>query len=867
MKTTKSSNEIRDEIEQLHREIARFKQREAQFSDLEERLRRTLHDLGVHQEELRTQNEELVLTRDKLETLLNKYSTLFMDSPVGYLVLDQWQRILETNHAAGRLLHFPIGQLLGKPFLPFVEKSMRPVWDAHFHRVFKLDAATDEIRLRCQGDASIHCLLESRRTRNPDTNQPLCLTLCFDISDRKKAEDRIAELAERNRRILDSAGEGILGVDGGGRILFANPHACSLLGGQVELLLGKKLGATLRLRSSDGNVLDAEDNPIGATLADGRVRAIQDHLIARLNGSRFHAEYVVSPTFHEGGISGLVFTFRDITLRKEAEAAILQAKEAAESANRAKSAFLATMSHEIRTPMNAIIGMAELVDADTSPEERREAMGIIKESGYALLTLINDILDLAKIESGEIHIQQEPFSPRDLIQSVYGIMRVPAVEQKGLQLLRHVDEGVPDAVQSDHARLRQILINLVGNAVKFTERGSIRLSVTAEPRVGDIQVLVFAVADTGIGIPRDKLELIFESFVQADSSTYRKYGGTGLGLAISKRLVDFMEGRIWVESREGQGSVFRVAVPMTVIDLNKGLVMPSLDDPRLIGLPTLSPQVLGRPSGFAPQAFSLIHGVPPDTRILVAEDDQVNQLVILKMFKRLGFIPDLAQNGLEVLERVKRRDYDLIFMDVQMPEMDGMAAVRTLREWERTSGRARHVTVVALTAFALAGDHQACLAAGMDDYLCKPVRGRDLQGILHRWVGRDRHVPKSRDGSDSVVDTALLTALREELEEGFVSVVSVCLLAMTEGERQIAQAIESQQPATLAIWASKVKTAALQVGANVVVLWADRLENLGRGGSTAGAEELLTQLEEAIWQAREAIRPLLEGMPPSTLHR
>ena len=271
-----------------------------------------------------------------------------------------------------------------------------------------------------------------------------------------------------------------------------------------------------------------------------------DGYLHRRKGARFPASYTVAPTFHAKGISGLVFTFRDDTQRKEIELSLKEAKEEAEAANRAKSAFLATMSHEIRTPMNAIIGMADYVEDSTSQEERAEAMSVIKESGQALLTLINDILDLAKIESGEVGLASEVFSTRDLIESVRSIMHYPANVQKGLQLETYIAQDVPVAVFGDYRRIRQILINLVGNAVKFTANGQINIVVEIDRFKDDEPYLRFSVKDSGIGIPEERLEAIFQNFVQADQATNHQYGGTGLGLAISKRLVEAMKGTIWV---------------------------------------------------------------------------------------------------------------------------------------------------------------------------------------------------------------------------------------------------------------------------------------------------------------------------------
>ncbi|MBF0622129.1 MAG: PAS domain S-box protein [Magnetococcales bacterium] len=851
-KTTKSKREIENEVEQLKQQIEVYKKKDSLFSVLESQLQHTLDNLNIYQEELRTQNEELLLTRDKLETLFNKYSLLFMDSPVGYFVVDHWHKIIETNHAAAELLGIAKDQLINKPFLPFVAKKMRHNLDSHFRRAFNRERACDEIVLLHNRDKPVYCLLESRLTRQPEKDQPLCLTVVFDITERKQAEDRIAELAEQNTRILDSVAEGIIGINSSRQIIFVNPSAAQLLGVDVIDILGRDPCEVLRASTLDDQPVSIENDPIVETLKDGRMRTILDCFFHRKSGERFPASCTASPTFHDGGISGLVFTFQDATERKEIEERLNIAKEEAESANRAKSAFLATMSHEIRTPMNAIIGMADFVDATTSQEERTEAMDIIKESGQALLILINDILDLAKIESGELGIQNEVFSPRDLIESIYNIMRYSASKQNNLALERHIDSNVYPAIKGDFRRVRQILINLVGNAIKFTASGSVTINLSLAPDTEAEPSLIYTVEDTGVGISQSKIDTIFESFVQADSTTQQQYGGTGLGLAISKKLVNIMGGRIWAESLLGKGSRFSFSVPAQPVDLEDSINGKVTGDDYPASLPSAMPsKVISK--------FHPTSDIPKDARILLAEDDPINQIVILKMFKRLGIHPTLAQDGLEVLALTAKDDYDLIFMDVQMPRMDGLTAVSRIREREKIDKNHHHTTVIALTAYALEGDQERCLGAGMDDYLCKPVRGSDLHSTLYRWLGDERKASslvRHQEPSTltPVLDEVILLELQADLEEDFETIVSLTLMSMTERTVAIKEAFTNNDPRSLENMAHNLKSTSLQFGAMKVGSIAEQLERLGRAGSIAEAQLLIDTLEEEVNNVQEAVK-------------
>ncbi len=506
--------------------------------------------------------------------------------------------------------------------------------------------------------------------------------------EQKKSDQRLRDQQFYTRSLIESNIDALMTTDPSGIITDVNKQMEALTGCTRDELIG-------------AHFKDYFTDPGRAEAGIKRVlreKSVTDYeLTARARDGKQTVVSYNATTFYDRNrkLEGVFAAARDVTERKRVEAELQQAKAVAESANKTKSDFLASMSHEIRTPMNAIMGIADLLAKTELTPEQDKFVQIFRRSGDNLLNLINDILDLSKVEASQLDLEQTGFALNDHLEKVMEMV-APRAQEKSLTLVCEIKPGVSNGLVGDPTRLRQVLLNLLGNAIKFTQSGSVSLCVELDSDEAASTALRFTVTDTGIGIDDEKLDFVFERFTQADSSTTRRFGGSGLGLTISRRLVELMGGRIWVTSRLDMGSVFAFVVPFEVSALD------------------MRP-VAGAAAGTVGEE-PLRH-----LRILMAEDSPDNCTIALAYLADTPDQVDVAETGLRACKMFQDGRYDLVLMDRQMPVMDGLTATRNIRTWEKANDRAP-TPIIALTASALKGDRESCLAAGSTAYLTKPIK-------------------------------------------------------------------------------------------------------------------------------------------------
>jgi PAS domain S-box-containing protein len=899
-------NKWQHQLDEVQRTIARLEQQtrtnptanETMQEALEE-LHATLEELTTTGEELRQQQEELAAVHAHVEAERARYYSLFEFAPDGYIITDVHGTIHEVNRAATLLLNLEREVLSRRPLLIFVlpEDQLRylallgqltagkrvhlwnlrmqsrntspfnaaivahPIYNEKRGEVTSIrwllrDVTTQveqeqTLQARETALAEANAMLEHRVSARTAKLVAANKQLQQEIAERRKAEESLRESEERFRMIADNARDIIF------RCRYKPSHYFEYVSPSVEAILGYTPEEYYADPHLAVRIIHPESQPIHQEIIETITPMFYGPSILRhisKDGREVWLEtHMQAITDEAGNLVAIDGIARDVTERKRAEEALCQAREVAETATRAKSEFLSTMSHEIRTPLNAVIGMTTLLLDTSLDTEQQTYVETIHTSGNALLTLINDILDFSRIEAGYLELEQAPFDLRTCVEEALDML-APRAAEKGLELAYWMGLDVPPTLVGDIGRVRQILINLVGNAVKFTEAGEVVVEVTGHREQapgngesGDTCHLPpvacrLSVRDTGIGIPADQMGRLFQSFSRVDSSTTRKYGGTGLGLVISKRLAQMMGGTIWAESEVGRGSTFHatfVAEPVAsehppflaanqpdlqgrrvlIVDDNATIrqllsryaelwgmlphavesvpaafeqsepchlillnvhhpaeetatlirrlrslrdACPTAHQVPVLALVTLTMRhkmgeatdKMGflvkpvRPALLHRALVSLVRGEPverrhlfehypldPQTgqneplRILLAEDNIVNQQVALHLLKRIGYHADIAVTGCKVLEAVHRRQYDVILMDVQMPEMDGIEATKRIRALGKTIWQPR---IIAMTAHAQESDRQCCFDAGMDNYLSKPVQLGELVEKLRR---------------------------------------------------------------------------------------------------------------------------------------
>ncbi len=869
---------------------------------------------------------------------------LLASAPVAISVIDVGGEVQGINPHFERLFGYSSDQAVGQNIdALIVPKSEIPKASQLQRRARAGDTVVVEVERRRKDGTLVPVRLSARRVEGSAEGH--VFVMYEDISDRRRAQDALTKLAS----IVETSADAIIGQTLDGTVTTWNAAAQRLFGYTLGDVQGKHISL---LAPPD------KSGEVGAILE--RIRR-GDHIEhfetmrVRKDGTAVPVSISISVTRDSAGrISGFSTIARDVREEVATREALRNARDAAERLAHTRSAFLANMSHEIRTPLNAVLGLTELLlDTELAPEQRH-SLSLVQVAGETLLTLLNDILDLSKIEAEQVRLEAIPFGPTHLIETTIGLLTGRA-RQKRIELLVDVAADVPAMVRGDPTRLRQVLTNLVGNAIKFTEMGEIVVSVQAAGVLdgGARTRLRFAVRDTGIGIPADKLETIFEEFGQADESTTRKYGGTGLGLAIARRLVRLMDGDLTVVSTVGQGTEFVFTVPLTVeatatpapaeagatpltgrrvlvVDdstTNRRIVrgvlaaaglqvgeadsgdaglaalqaaqargapydlvildqqMPGLDGFALASAVRHAPALAGTRllmltsagergdgqrcrdlgiNGYLTKpasrtdlldAVSVVLGMTAATplvvtqhsiaesrrrlHILLAEDNPVNQEVAATMLRKRGHEVDVVGDGRATVDAVARKSYDVVLMDIQMPEMDGFEATRTIRATEA----GRDLRIIALTAHALGGEREECLAQGMNDYLTKPFKAHEIFGIVEERADAPAGAPPASAPArheDAPVD---LDAFRREMraagvEEAVDAILDTFVQSAGERIAALSAALASGEATAITHAAHAFKSSAGTIGAKNLAALLQQVEALAEAGDVAQARAL-----------------------------
>ncbi len=959
---------------QIFAEHQRARQQGKPLPDLQIGEFRFTRDALVLKRPIRKDGEAIgaVCVRSNLAAL---YSRLWKYASIGGI-------LLLASSLVAFLLSLRLQRVMSKPILNLAEAARAVAQEKNYS--FRATKQTeDEIGTLIDGfnemlvqiqerDAALQTARDSLEKRVEERTRELQ----GEISERRKAEQALWESEQLYAQIALNASDVLYVINTNtGRIDWF---------GQIDKALGYEEDELERTLAAWENSIHPDDLPRVRQAYEnshhsGRAFA-EEYRVARKDGSHAYWSDRGRPIYnHKGEVIKFIGACTDITERKQKEEELRKAKEDAESANRAKGQFLANMSHEIRTPMNGIIGMTSLALETELTGDQRGLLNTVKDSADTLLALINDILDFSKIEAGKLTLDPIDFSLRDVLEDTVLTVALRA-HQKGLELACQLQPELPNALIGDPGRLRQVILNLVGNAIKFTEKGEVVVSANQVSRDGDEVLVQFTVSDTGIGIPPEKQQMIFEAFTQADSSTTRNYGGTGLGLAITAQLIEIMGGQIWVESEPGQGSKFHFTarlgvqqnpvvrtrpaqislknLPVLVVDDNAtnrlilqetlrkwgmlpvlspgaesaiaeleksaqsgqpfplvllDAMMPQMDGftlarriketPMLAGVVIMMLSSSGQVEDSArcrelgisiyitkpirqselldaimsalnsSEAPSQAAGPPapiePVMRsskplsLLLAEDNPVNQRLAVRILQKWGHTVSVAGNGRKALEMWEKESFDLILMDVQMPEMSGFEATAAIREGEQEGGG--HIPIIAMTAHAMDGDREKCLAAGMDHYVTKPIDQKRLFEAIESFCtknpppeGPAMNKPDTKLDFDPNVVLKRVDGDRELLRE----VASLFLEDTPRLLSDIRNAISCGDSKALERSAHTLKGSIANFGVRVASEAAFGLEQMGRNGDFAHTEDVLTRLEQQVALLGPALESLVNQKAP-----
>jgi len=657
-----------------------------------------------------------------------------------------------------------------------------------------------------------------------------------DITNQKHISEIMARISKQNELILYSTNEGIFGINNSGLITFVNPYGAKLLQYEEQELIGMDYRMLTDNHISEEYTL--HNCPICKALRDGGSKQVKYSYFNRKKGGKIPVEFSVNPILEKGGITGAVVTFDDISERLSFENKLKEAKEKAETANRAKSEFLANMSHEIRTPMNGIIGFLDLLYLTDLDNIQKDYVQTIYENAANLMTLLNDILDLSKIEKGKFELSLAPFDITKEFIPAINLFNAKA-NQKKIQISTYINNEIPLCL-GDSLRLKQIITNLISNAIKFTpDGGSVKVKIDVEENNNQYCRISFSVKDNGIGIPAEKLDKLFLSFSQLDSAVAVKYGGTGLGLAISSHLVRMMGGELQVLSKENEGTEFLFTIQLKRFKSSK------CEDTHVKAL-TENLDITG---------INFNNSV----RILIAEDVRNNQKLMQIMLNKIGILTDIANDGVEAYEMRKVNNYDLILMDGSMPNCDGMESTGLIRKYEKDNN-IKAVPIIALTARALSGDKKIFIDSGMNDYMTKPVTLTVLYTKIKKYLKVKRHcIPKPgllnnsaaiTDGSGLINIKSLAVELGID-EDTVIELLKDFALSIDEYKDVLHKGLSEKDYPLMEKAAHKLKGSAANYRLTRLVSFSAQLESGIRTGQDIDHEKLVNDILEEIDQIQK----------------